>query len=122
MSKIYDRFDSATSNLSAVGIVRDGHAVGRIVIKFGAAATAYVQIWGAAMVSGRAGGGGYDKATAAVADAVRKLSVDQVDERRGIERAAMERLCEAFADNGAGGTRWMNRLEDRGFVLVNVIG
>lgn len=32
---IYERFDSATSNFTAVALLLDGQAVGRIVIKFG---------------------------------------------------------------------------------------
>ena len=49
MTQIYDQFDSATRGISAVALIRDGRSVGRVVLKFGNAATAYVQLWGATM-------------------------------------------------------------------------
>ena len=48
MTDIYDKFDAATRAFEAYAILRDGKPVGRIVIKFGNAATAYVQVWGVA--------------------------------------------------------------------------
>lgn len=119
MTDIYDRFDKATREFTAVALVLDGQAVGRIVIKHGAAATAYVQIWGAEMACGRATGYGYDKQSAAVIDAVRRLPESTASDATW--RTAAEKIKAAFAD-GRDGERWTRRLEAVGFAVCNVIG
>jgi hypothetical protein len=122
MSKpdIYAAFDKATNSFSASALILNGKVAGRIVIKFGAAATAYVQVWGVEMASGRATGYGYDKASAAVEAAVAKLRLDKANERDDEGRAALAALLSAFStrDDGA---RYTSRLEAAGFTLANVI-
>jgi hypothetical protein len=73
----YAAFEKATGHMTALAIVKDGQAVGRIIIKPGrdgaARLTAYVQVWGAPMVAGYARGYGYDKRGAALSSALCKL-------------------------------------------------
>jgi hypothetical protein len=79
--------------------------------------TAYVQVWGFAMAIGRAGGGGYDRTTAAVEQAMAKISQDDSKDAEAI--AILERFQAAMA--GPGGKRWNQRLEDAGFTVALVI-
>lgn len=115
----YDRFDAATRNFTAQALLFDGKPVGRIVIKFGNAATAYVQIWGASMSSGRATGYGYDKATHAVMAAIDAMP-DAPDIADKLASDAHKRLWDV-ADQWDGGTRYSNALEQAGFTIANVI-
>jgi hypothetical protein len=63
--------------MTALAIMKDGQAIGRIIIKPGrdgaARLTAYVQVWGAPMVAGYASGYGYDKRGKALSSALQKL-------------------------------------------------
>jgi hypothetical protein len=115
---IYDQFDRATANFNAVALIRDGVPVGRVLIKHGSAATAYVHIWGTEMTKGHAGGGGYDKSTAAVILAARKVVMP--DKRRVRECEAVAAMQEAFAD-GRDGMGWEQRFEKFGFTIARVI-
>ena len=73
----YAAFEKATGYMTALAIVKDGQAIGRIIIKPGrdgaARLTAYVQVWGAPMAKGYSNGYGYDKRGAALSQALRKL-------------------------------------------------
>lgn len=72
---IYDKHDNAFPTVSAFVIVtKSGDALGKVAFKHGARVTAFVHIYGQVMVSGWAGGGGYDRASAAVAEAARKIT------------------------------------------------
>lgn len=77
MSDIYDQHQAAFRQTSAFVVVRDGAKVATIAIKFpkdGASRLyAYVHWTGTTMVRGRADGYGYDKRSAAVADALCKI-------------------------------------------------
>jgi len=117
MKDTYKKFDAATGNFSAYALLFDGKPVGRIVVKFGAAATTYVQIWGAPMATARATGYGYDKATQAVMDAIGRLQNDDcpVDECKAFDR------IRAVAAQWEGGTRYQTALEQAGFTLATVI-
>lgn len=76
MSDIYDQHRAAFANVSAYVILRGGERVATIAFKFprdGAGRLyAYVHWIGVPMVRGFAAGGGYDKRSAAVADAAQK--------------------------------------------------
>lgn len=117
MTQIYERFDAATRNITAQALLFDGKPVGRIVIKHGAAATAYVQMWGASMASARATGYGYDKASAAVMSALGRIPAEQMDS----ETARLVSLVYEVARQWDGGTRYANALEQAGFTVCNVI-
>jgi hypothetical protein len=92
-----------------------------VTLKHGNAVTAYVHWIGLEMQSGRAGGGGYDRATAACAAAARKLP-------RGLDAATGMRVDPeaAYIDfrmalERDGGARWSQALERDGFTVCNVI-
>ena len=102
MKDIYDKFDAATRDMTAQALLMDGKAVGRIVIKFGAAATAYVQIWGAPMATGRATGYGYDKASAAVMAAIRAFP--SAPSERDLLASKAHRAIYLAADTWDGGS------------------
>jgi hypothetical protein len=116
---IYTKFDRSFGNVTAQALLLDGKPVGRIVIKYGNAATAYVQVWGASMATARATGYGYDKGSAAVMEAIRKLP-DAPDPADTLASEAQWRL-RLVADGWDGGTRYANVIEAAGFTICNVI-
>ena len=76
---IYDQHRAAFSNVSAYVVMHGGERVATVAIKYprdGAGRLyAYVHWLGVPMVRGFAGGGGYDKRSAACASAARKLDL-----------------------------------------------
>lgn len=117
MTDIYNKHDTAFRNVSAFAILKDGKHVANVTLKHGNAVTAYVHWIGLEMTSGRAGGGGYDRASAAVSDAARKT--------RGGDAAKSVQLS---ADHFIGiliektdSARWQNALEANGYTVCNVI-
>lgn len=119
MTQVYDQFDRAFANVSAFGLLFGGDNVGRVVFKHGAATTAFVQLWSAEMKKGRAGGGGYDKTSAAFDAAASKLDCPNPDHTKSGARAhaAIVRALAPELD----GRSWSSRLEAEGFQIVNVI-
>lgn len=77
MTDIYDQHSAAFRHVMAFAIVRDGYQCGNIAFKFprdGAGRLyAYVHWHGLPMVRGYAGGYGYDKKSAALANAAKKI-------------------------------------------------
>lgn len=120
MTDVYDRFDKTTRDVQAAALLCEGKAVGRIVIRLGSSALAYVQIWGAPMRIGRATGFGYDKATAAIGNAVARMSLDDLHEDMQEEREAMTRLSAAFSPS-LDDLTWANRLRRMGFDVAMVM-
>lgn len=112
---VYEKFDAAFRGISAYAILRDGKPVGRVAIKHGGRCVVYLQAWGAPMVTASAGGGGYDRATAAMEKAATKLACDD-DAAWPDVQAVKDAIL-----SGAGGWGWERRLEDAGFVIANVI-
>lgn len=119
MTDVYAQFDKAFGNVSAYGLMFAGENVGRVVFKHGAAVTAYVQLWSAPMTKGRAGGGGYDRASAAFDAAAAKLDAPNADHTKTGARAhaAIVRALRTELD----GHKWSSRLEGEGFEIINVI-
>jgi hypothetical protein len=122
-TNIYEQFDKATKDTTAVVLILDGQAIGRIVIKYGSAATAYVHIWGTTMQKGRATGYGYDKATAAVTAAVVNIAkAGTIAGQCGSDadlRKALGALFTAFEKDD--GRSWDARLRDAGFTVAFAI-
>jgi hypothetical protein len=94
----YEAFEKGTGHMSAYALIKDGSAVGRIVIKpprDGAGRLyAFAQVWGVPMVRGSAGGYGYDKAGAALSVALKKLEIGEEHLRLDDELSAIETLRE----------------------------
>ena len=122
MSEVYKQFDKATSQFTAQALLLNGEPVGRIIVKFGNAATAYVQLWGAPMASARATGYGYDKASAAIMSAIKRMCADEYlphdDDKTACEAHAKLTACAIMWD---GGTRYTNAIETAGLTVTNVI-
>ncbi len=117
MSKpeIYGQHDKAFSDVSAYAVVYDGKPVAKVAFKYarsGLRTTAFVHWIGQPMVRGWAGGGGYDKASAAVASAAARMRTADV----GAD-------CKAFIGCAQkdDGQHWDNRLRAAGFDVFQVI-
>ena len=123
MTDIYAQHDAAFANVSAFLVMRGAVRVAKVAIKHGAAVTVYVHQIGSQMVRARACGGGYDRASAAVAAAVAKL--EPYDGGYvGTEfatwfddcRAAMQAAIPAM-DSGD----WTRALEKQGFIVLQAV-
>lgn len=114
-TKVYDQHKASFARVAAHVVLSDGKVVATVAFKYPADGAgnllAYVHWIGKVMVRGRAGGGGYDKASAAVAHAVRKVK-DPVDN----SYAAF--LTECRKD---GGQHWDDALRAVGFVVWQVL-
>jgi hypothetical protein len=116
---ICSKFDAAFRNVSAYALIFDGKAVGRVVVKYGNAATAYVQVWGVPMTTARATGYGYDKESAAVIDAIKRFSPSEAPADAAGALAWMRARSTAAAWSGS--ANWRNALEAAGFTVATVI-
>lgn len=118
MSDIYKQHSAAFASVSAFAILnRTGDPVATVAIKFprdGAGRLyAYVHWLGIAMARGHAGGCGYDKRTAAVADAARRIKWP-VDLGSGSDAFA-----EAISRDG--GDDWIRAVEKAGFRVLQTV-
>lgn len=123
---IYEQHDKAFRDVSAFVILKDGRKVATIALKFpkdGAGRLwAYVHWLGLPMVRGYAGGGGYDKRSAAIASAIRHLAEAQRKEQplplpgELRDRAAFAEALEQ--DIGRG---WHQCLELAGFAVLQAV-
>lgn len=117
MTKIYDQHNAAFSNVSAYVVLLNGEKVATIALKFprdGAGRLyAYVHWLGCEMVRGYAGGYGYDKRTAAVQDAARKLHKE--------ERSDAELWQFLDALDNVGGAYFDRALEKAGFTVLQAV-
>ena len=128
-ANIYDQHRAAFGQVSAYVIVHGDERIGTIAFKFprdGAGRLyAYVHWHGEPMVRGFAGGYGYDKMSAACADAARKLSISQGEWADGTPYYSPEILAlhALFKDALArdDGQDWNRRLEDAGFLVWGAV-
>jgi hypothetical protein len=122
MTKIYDQHDAAFSRVSAYAVLHDGKPVAKVAFKFAASGLttyAYVHWTGLQMTRGRAGGGGYDKCSAAVAAAVSRSTNPGEDVMPARDGEAWDTFRAALAkDDGA---HWDNRLRSAGFDVFQVV-
>jgi hypothetical protein len=122
MTDIYAQHDKTFASVSAYVILKDGERVATIALKFpkdGAGRLyAYVHWLGLPMVRGHAGGYGYDKRSAAIANAVNKaietIAIDPEDVN--LPRTTFFR--ELRAD---GGEYWDSRLTKAGFTVLQAV-
>lgn len=115
---VYEQFDNATRNLSAYVILKGEIVVAKVVLKWatsGTRTTAFVHWYGTQMAKGVANGAGYDKASASVAAAARKIP-DDIAGRDEHDRAA---FLDAAMLNG--GKAWDNALRDAGFTVHQAV-
>jgi hypothetical protein len=138
MTNIYDQHRAAFSNVSAFVILKNGELIGRVAIKFprdGAGRLfAYVHILGFEMTRGYAGGGGYDKRSAAVSSAFAKIKSGKSIDLATIpesNRAGYAKMCEesdvqagefrALAPSLDCGNEWTRGLENAGFRVLQAV-
>lgn len=120
MTKIYEQHDAAFRTVSAYVILKGDKVVAKVAFKFGGAVTAYVHWIGIEMTKGRAGGGGYDRQSAAVAYAARKIPeasyATTADAQERGNRDAF--LKAARADEGK---HWDDAVRDAGFTVIQAV-
>ena len=125
MTDTYKLHEKAFANVAAYVIMRGDDNLGSIAFKFprdGAGRLyAYLHIYGAPMVRGFAGGFGYDKQTAAVADAARKLLKSPECEPlvRGNPAWYVPTLIHTLAQDG--GHHWDNALRAADFQVYRAV-
>lgn len=125
MTNIYDQHRAAFSNVSAYVVMKDGECVANIAFKFpkdGAGRLyAYVHWTGTEMIRGLAGGYGYDKRSAALADAARKL-YKRPDCEENIRKHAILSLSNfIYAIKKDDGHSWERNLADAGFRIFQAV-
>lgn len=109
---IYDQHNTAFKNVSAYSISCNGERIGSIAFKRGQAITCYLHIFGIEMSRGKAGGGGYDRHSAAAYDAATRFkSYDGADPRIAPVLAQVQ----AALKEGAGAGSWDRDLRAAGF-------
>jgi hypothetical protein len=117
-NKTYDEHDKAFKDVSAYVIAKGGKPVAKIAFKHGGSVRAFIHWTGTPMVRGRAGGGGYDRATAATEDAALRLDRPA---RHSPGASVPIPSCPAFEafkhalTLGNDGSGWDRRLQDAGF-------
>lgn len=99
--RTYGRHESGFYREIAVLSPADGHAIVTARI-YWPGQTAYCALWISDKTrygrgQGKAGGGGYHKASAALADAIKDAGVELDRSISGVGDAAMEQACEAIA-------------------------
>ena len=111
MTSIYDLHDKSFPQVSAFAILRDGEPVAKIAFKFpkdGAGRLyAYVHWLGSEMVRGHANGYGYDKRSAACANAA----------KHAVSRAT--KFWSALEKDD--GYHWDHHLREAGFVVFQTV-
>lgn len=126
---IYDQHRAAFANVDAAVIMRGVERVATLSFKYprdGAGRLyAYVHWIGTEMVRGFAAGGGYDKRSAACADAARKLDLkpgrwpDGTPHHTAEQTIAFDAFKAALSKDD--GRDWERRLEDAGFKVWRAI-
>lgn len=116
MTKIYDQQRAAFAHVSAYVILKDGERVATVAFKFGGRVTAYVHWIGLEMTRGFAGGGGYDRQSAAVIDAARKT-------KGGDAPKSVQLNADAFlgALDARDGSHWYDNLRQAGFTVLQAV-
>jgi hypothetical protein len=125
MADIYDQHRAAFSNMSAYVVMKDGERVATIAFKFprdGAGRLyTYVHWLGTEMARGFAGGYGYDKRSAALADVARKLYKRPDYEENTRNHAVISLSNFIFALNKNDGKSWEDNLRDAGFTVLGAV-
>lgn len=117
MTNIYDKKNKAFSNCSGYIVMYNGEPVATVAFKWGNTGNVRVFLhWiGLVMTEGNAGGGGYDKASAAMQQAARKTVIDSdspdAENARNFIRAIMSN----------DGNDWNTNLRKHGFIVQGVI-
>ena len=127
-ANIYDSHRKAFANVSAWVILdAQGDKVATVAIKYGARVTAFTHFLNVPMTRGSAGGGGYDRESAAVQYGFAKATPfgpDDYDTPESIaRRASMQSALDAFrqALNSHNGYYWYQNLERAGYRVLQAV-
>lgn len=116
MNNVYKKLDNHMQDVRAYAVLDSVTSanVGRVLFKWTKAGVchAYVQEWGFTMVTGKAGGYGYDKQGAALHDAYYKVVDDEI-----LHGSKLLKLLEQITYDG----NWQEVLKNAGYTLLNVI-
>jgi hypothetical protein len=119
---IYDQHRAAFNQVSAYVVMHGADRVATVAIKYprdGAGRLyAYVHWLGVPMVRGFAGGGGYDKRSAACASATRKLPESLPE---GYDAAADVYAAFLATMRADGGLDWNSALTRAGFTVLQAV-
>lgn len=125
MTDIYSQHRAAFAYVSAYIVMKDGERVATIAFKYpkdGAGRLyTYVHWLGTEMIRGHAGGFGYDKHAAAVADAANKL-YKRPDYEENTRKHALQSLSNfIYALRKNDGHSWEHNLCDAGFTVLGAV-
>lgn len=122
---IYDQHDAAFKDVSAFVILKDGERVATVAFKFpkdGAGRLyCYLHVIGLPMIRGQAGGYGYDKKSAAFADAAEKQAKVKLESWQTSDYSAEYAIASTFRDCLNSGHDWHNDLRDAGFTMLQAV-
>jgi len=123
---IYEQHNAAFRSVSAFVILKDGARVATIAFKFPADGAgrlyAYMHWLGIPMVRGFAGGYGYDKQSAAAADAAcRTIKAHVSNEWKPADEDASARASFFRILSENDGLEWCNALERAGFAVLQAV-
>ena len=132
MTTIYDKHDTAFNSISAYVLAHTTpHGIERIAtIAFKRGASGNVRCFfhhiGYTMQEGNAGGGGYDKPSAAFYEAaIKNLENVAAQPESVLNPEALDvvhaRLIQQAATAGNGSSHWYNALRDVGFALLQAV-
>lgn len=123
-SRIYEQRDAAFAKVAAYVVLKDGERVALVQFKHGQSVTAYVHWIGVEMTKGRANGGGYDRSSAAVRDAVAKrvkASLAGLGEFEHLQDPVGFAAFAAASLEGDKGAGWERCLRDAGFTVLQAV-
>ena len=132
-AKVYDAHRKAFTNVSAWVILdAQGDKVATVAIKYGARVTAFTHFLNVPMTRGSAGGGGYDRESAAVQDGFAKAIAHDPkavrdDWQNRPEYLAMERDAQSALDafrqalTRSDGYHWHQNLERAGYRVLQAV-
>lgn len=123
MPNIYDQHKAAFANVSAYVVLKGDRRVATVAFKFGNAVTAYVHWIGVEMVRYTAKGGGYDRQSAAVAGAARKIDTTNREDghRDDLGQPVTDQAEFMDAARKDGGATWAQALEAAGFEVIQAV-
>jgi hypothetical protein len=122
--KLYRERDLAFQLISAYAVLKDGNHVANINIRYPTGRSlrlrAFLHVLGTPIAKGFAGGGGYDKKSAALESAAESLSLDNAPYEP--DESTLECWHEIrSALTNIGGSQWDHRLRDAGFDVLCVV-
>lgn len=125
MPDIYEQHRAAFRQVSAYVVCDNGERVATIAFKFPADGAgrlyAYAHWFGLEMTRGHAGGGGYDKQSAALSGAARKAIEDYGRAHEPATQAIERRRQFFLAILRDAGLSWDRELRERGFTVFQAV-